>query len=88
LAVSLNRAPGIHALAADTDGVDGAAEMEGVVVKPNTLDTAHQAGAEARAMLNQNDAHSFFARIGQQVITGPTFTLVNGFRAILIGSPA
>lgn len=79
LALALEKAAGIHALAGDTDGVDGAAEVAGAVIGPGTLETAGAAEALAR-----NDAHSFFARAGTQVVTGPTLTNVNDFRAILI----
>ncbi|MCZ7676617.1 MAG: glycerate kinase [Roseovarius sp.] len=84
LALALDGAPGIHAIACDTDGIDGAAEVAGAVVGPDTL--AH--GADAAAALADNDAHSFFGRIGAQVVTGPTLTNVNDFRAILIEAPA
>lgn len=80
LAVALDGAPGIHALACDTDGVDGAAEFAGAVVSPDTLSKAPDA-ADALAI---NDAHGFFGRIGDQVVTGPTLTNVNDFRAILV----
>ena len=80
LAVALDGAPGIHALACDTDGVDGAAEVAGAVVSPDTLSKPPDA-ADALAI---NDAHGFFGRIGDQVVTGPTLTNVNDFRAILV----
>lgn len=80
LAVALDGAPGIHALACDTDGVDGAAEVAGAVVSPDTLSKAPDA-ADALAI---NDAHGYFWRIGDQVVTGPTLTNVNDFRAILV----
>ncbi len=80
LAVALDGAPGIHALACDTDGVDGAAEVAGAIVSPDTLAKAPDA-ADALAI---NDAHGFFGRIGDQVVTGPTLTNVNDFRAILV----
>lgn len=80
LAVALDGAPGIHALACDTDGVDGAAEVAGAVVSPDTLSKAPDA-ADALAI---NDAHGYFGRIGDQVVTGPTLTNVNDFRAILV----
>ncbi|WP_275263518.1 glycerate kinase type-2 family protein [Roseovarius dicentrarchi] len=85
LALHLNGAPGIHAIACDTDGVDGAAEVAGAVITPETLQTAAQRGADPAAALAENDAHSFFAALGAQVVTGPTLTNVNDFRAILIG---
>ncbi|MEO0385357.1 MAG: glycerate kinase [Pseudomonadota bacterium] len=84
LAIALDGAPGIHALACDTDGVDGAAEVAGAMVAPDTLATAQAKGIDPAASLANNDAHSFFASIASQVITGPTLTNVNDFRAILI----
>ena len=84
LAVALDGAPGIHALACDTDGVDGAAEVAGAQVAPDTLARARAAGVSPEKALQNNDAHSFFAAIGGQVVTGPTLTNVNDFRAILI----
>lgn len=84
LALALNGAAGIHAIACDTDGIDGAAEVAGAIVTPETLAKARRAGADPAAHLAANDAHSFFAAIGAQVITGPTLTNVNDFRAILI----
>jgi hydroxypyruvate reductase len=86
LALALNGAAGIHALAADTDGVDGAAEVAGAVISPDTMPRARACGLDAAAMLDDNDAHTFFARLGAQVVTGPTRTNVNDFRAILVTS--
>ncbi|MBC2835750.1 glycerate kinase type-2 family protein [Paragemmobacter straminiformis] len=85
LALALNGAAGIHAIACDTDGVDGAAEVAGAIVTPETLRRATALGLDAAAFLARNDAHSFFAALGAQVVTGPTLTNVNDFRAILIG---
>ena len=84
LALHLHGYERIHALACDTDGVDGAAEVAGAIVTPDTLTRSRSDAAEALA---QNDAHSFFAALGDQVITGPTLTNVNDFRAILIEAP-
>ena len=84
LAIALNGTGGIHALACDTDGVDGAAEVAGAVVTPATLNVASNAKLDAKDCLARNDAHSFFKAIKAQVITGPTLTNVNDFRAILI----
>ncbi|MBC7133468.1 MAG: glycerate kinase [Roseovarius sp.] len=84
LALALDGAPGIHALACDTDGVDGAAEVAGAVIGPQTLMRARAAGVDPEAALMRNDAHGFFGAIGGQVVTGPTRTNVNDFRAILI----
>ena len=82
LALALDGHPQIHAIACDTDGVDGAAEVAGALVGPDTLTTPGAAAA-----LTRNDAHSWFAKAGSQVITGPTLTNVNDFRAILILPP-
>lgn len=87
LALALDGAPGIHAIACDTDGVDGAAEVAGAVIGPDTLSKARAAGYDPQKALAANDAHGFFGAIGDQVVTGPTLTNVNDFRAILI-SPA
>lgn len=84
MAVALRGAGGIHALACDTDGVDGAAEVAGAVIAPDTLARAIAAGIDAAAALAINDAHRFFGVIGCQVVTGPTLTNVNDFRAILV----
>ncbi|WP_460071756.1 glycerate kinase type-2 family protein [Roseibium sp. ROS1] len=85
LAFALRGAPGIHALACDSDGVDGAAEVAGAVIGPDTLARADKAGADVEEALLTNDAHRFFDTIGDQVVTGPTLTNVNDFRAIWIG---
>ena len=82
LALALDGHPQIHAIACDTDGVDGAAEVAGALVGPSSLATPGAAEALAR-----NDAHSWFARAKGQVVTGPTLTNVNDFRAILIQPP-
>jgi hydroxypyruvate reductase len=84
LALALNGAAGIHAIACDTDGVDGAAEVAGAVIGPDTLRRAQAAGWDAGEALARNDAHSFFAAVGGQVVTGPTLTNVNDFRGVLI----
>jgi hydroxypyruvate reductase len=84
LTVALDGHPRIHALAGDTDGVDGQEEIAGAVTAPDTLARAWQRGLKAKEMLADNDAHSFFSALGDSVITGPTLTNVNDFRAILI----
>lgn len=84
LAIALQGARGVHAIACDTDGVDGAAEVAGAFVGPDTLTRASAAGIDPQSSLDMNDAHSFFARLGDQIVTGPTLTNVNDFRAILI----
>lgn len=84
LALALNGAPGVHALAADTDGVDGAEEVAGAFVAPDTLARARAHGLRARDSLDDNDAHTFFRVLGDSLVTGPTLTNVNDFRAILL----
>lgn len=84
LAIALGGVSGIHALACDTDGVDGAAEVAGAMVTPDTLAKARAKSIDPAASLTNNDAHCFFASIGDQVVTGPTLTNVNDFRAILV----
>ncbi len=84
LAVALNDQAGVFALAGDTDGVDGAEEIAGALLTPDTLARAWAMGMNPRAYLDNNDAHSFFQALGDSVVTGPTLTNVNDFRAILI----
>ncbi|MCX8517191.1 MAG: glycerate kinase, partial [Rhodoferax sp.] len=75
----------IHALAADTDGVDGMEELAGALITPSTLTRAHALGLKPQDFLRGNDAHSFFQRLGDSVVTGPTLTNVNDFRAVVVG---
>jgi hydroxypyruvate reductase len=84
LALALDGAEGIHALACDTDGVDGAAEVAGAVIGPELLKKAAELHCDPEVALQRNDAHSFFAALDAQVVTGPTLTNVNDFRAILV----
>jgi hydroxypyruvate reductase len=84
LALHLNGAVGISALAADTDGIDGSEDNAGAIVTPDTLARARAKGLDARAVLGDNDGYGFFEALGDLVITGPTLTNVNDFRAILI----
>lgn len=88
LAVALNGLPHVHAIAGDTDGVDGAEEIAGAYVTPNTLTRAWARGIHPRQRLDDNDGHGFFQALGNSVITGPTLTNVNDFRAIVIDGPA
>jgi len=83
LAIALGGAP-VHAIACDTDGVDGAEEVAGAIIGPETLVRADAAGIDLRAELADNNAHGAFERLGAQVVTGPTLTNVNDFRAVLI----
>jgi glycerate 2-kinase len=84
LALALGGAPGIAALAGGTDGIDGTEDNAGAVILPDTLARAARAGLEPRAMLDDNDAYSFFSALGDLLVTGPTQTNVNDFRAILV----
>lgn len=83
-AIALNGQSGIHVLACDTDGVDGAAEVAGAYAGPETLALARQSGCDPFDALKTNDAHSFFGRLNSQIVTGPTLTNVNDFRAVLV----
>jgi glycerate 2-kinase len=83
-AIALEGKAGIHVLACDTDGVDGAAEVAGAYAGPDVIERAAKAGVSAQKALTNNDAHSFFAAADSQIITGPTLTNVNDFRAIFI----
>ena len=84
LALALDGAPGVFATACDTDGIDGTEDNAGALVMPDTLARARAAGEDAAARLAANDAYGFFARLGDLVMTGPTLTNVNDFRAILV----
>lgn len=84
MGIALGGHPRIHALAGDTDGVDGVAEIAGAYICPDTLARAHAMGLKPNDSLNDNDGHGFFGRLGDAVVTGPTLTNVNDFRAILV----
>ena len=84
LGIALGGHPRIHALAADTDGVDGQEEIAGAYLAPDTLERAWALGIKPRDALANNDGHGFFEALGDSVITGPTLTNVNDFRAIFI----
>ena len=86
LAIALDGDDGIAAIACDTDGIDGSEDNAGALVMPDTLARAAAAELKARERLADNDAYGFFAAIDDLVVTGPTFTNVNDFRAILISS--
>lgn len=87
LAVALNGHPGIWALAADTDGIDGVEDNAGAILTPDTLSQAMALGLSARERLDNNDSHGFFAALNTLVMTGPTRTNVNDFRAIVVTNP-
>lgn len=86
LARALDGEAGIHALAADTDGIDGSEDNAGAIVGPTTLARARALGVSAEAMLDAHDSYRYFEMLGDLVVTGPTHTNVNDFRAILIGA--
>ena len=83
-AIALHGEPGVHVLAADTDGIDGIEDNAGAIVTPDTLARAAALGLAPAAYLDGNDGYSFFAALSDLVVTGPTFTNVNDFRAILV----
>jgi glycerate 2-kinase len=84
LAIALDGRRGIYAIAGDTDGVDGQEDIAGALVTPDTLARAWSKGIRPRQSLADNDGHGFFGALGDSVITGPTLTNVNDFRAILV----
>jgi glycerate 2-kinase len=84
LAVALDGAEGIYALAADTDGIDGSEDNAGAWLAPDSILRAAMKGIDVKACLANNDGYSFFQAAGSLVVTGPTLTNVNDFRAILI----
>ena len=84
LALGLQEQKGVWALAADTDGIDGVEDNAGASVAPDTLTRARAQGLSLTDHLDRNDAVGFFEPLGDLVVTGPTFTNVNDFRAVLI----
>lgn len=84
LSVALDGLKGVHALAADTDGIDGSEDNAGAVALDDILAQAAKAGVDAKAHLANNDGYGFFSRTDSLIVTGPTLTNVNDFRAILI----
>jgi len=84
LAVALEGVPNVHAIAADTDGIDGSEDNAGAVLSPDTLARAAVHRLDARKHLEANDSYGFFSALGDLVVTGPTRTNVNDYRAILL----
>ena len=82
--LALDGLPGVYALAADTDGIDGTEENAGARLAPDSLARARALGLDPRAFLEANDAYTLFAALGDLIVTGPTRTNVNDFRALLI----
>lgn len=87
LTIALNGNPAIHAIACDTDGIDGSEDNAGAIAGPDSLARARAKGLDAKAMLANNDGYGFFSAIGDLVVTGPTRTNVNDFRVILVAKP-
>jgi len=77
--------PGVHAIACDTDGIDGTEDNAGALLAPDSMDRASALGLSARSFLEANDSYSFFEKLSDLVVTGPTRTNVNDYRAILVG---
>jgi glycerate 2-kinase len=83
LALELEGAPDLYAIACDTDGIDGVTEAAGAIITPDSLERAARFGLDAQALLENNDAYSFFAALDDLVVVGPTGTNVNDFRCVL-----
>ena len=84
LGLALKSQPGVYAMAGDTDGVDGVAEIAGALLMPDTLIRARAQDLNPAQSLDNNDGHGFFGALGDAVITGPTLTNINDFRVVLI----
>ena len=84
LAAALDGAKGIAALACDTDGIDGTEDNAGAILLPDSIARAAACGVSLKAALSNNDAYGFFRSLGDLIVTGPTLTNVNDFRAILV----
>ena len=87
LALALDGDSGVWAIACDTDGIDGTQDNAGALLSPDTLARAAAKGLDAGAYLADNDGYGFFSALGDLVVTGPTFTNVNDFRAVLVENP-
>ncbi|MBI3068056.1 MAG: glycerate kinase, partial [Betaproteobacteria bacterium] len=84
LAIDLAGVEGVHALACDTDGIDGSEDNAGALLAPDTLARAAKKTLDAAGMLDNNDGYGFFSALGDLVATGPTRTNVNDYRVILV----
>lgn len=82
--MALDGLPGVHALACDTDGIDGSEDNAGALLQPDSLARATGLRLRARTLLDNNDGYGFFSALGDLVVSGPTRTNVNDFRAMLI----
>lgn len=86
LLVELEGIDGVHALACDTDGIDGSEDNAGAIIGPDSLARCAELGVDAAARLDDNDGYGAFAALGDLIVTGPTLTNVNDFRAILVST--
>jgi len=84
LSLGIELEPGVHAMAADTDGIDGSEDNAGAFMTPDSLDRASKKGLDAKALLAKHDSYGFFSALGDLPVTGPTRTNVNDYRAILV----
>ncbi len=84
MSLALDGAKGIYTLSCDTDGIDGSEDNAGAFISPDTLGRADEAGIDAKTFLQNNDSYGFFEAVGGLVVTGPTCTNVNDFRAVLV----
>lgn len=84
LQLALKGTAHVYALAVDTDGIDGSGDNAGAWFSPDCWQRAYQAGLDARTYLDQHNSYDYFAQLGNLLVTGPTLTNVNDFRAILI----
>jgi hydroxypyruvate reductase len=82
--VDLAGAENIHALACDTDGIDGSEDNAGAILTPDSLTRAGKKKLDAKRLLDDNDGYGFFSALGDLVVTGPTRTNVNDYRCILV----
>jgi glycerate 2-kinase len=84
LGIALDGQSDVYAIAGDTDGVDGTEDVAGAILTPDSLTRAHGLGLNPKTSLANNDGHGFFESLGDAIVTGPTLTNVNDFRAILV----
>src|SRR5438552_8306547 len=84
LSLGIELEPGVHAMAADTDGIDGSEDNAGAFMTPDSLDRASKKGLDAKALLAKHDSYGFFSALGDLLVTGPTRTNVNDYRALLV----
>jgi len=84
LSLGIELEPGVHAMAADTDGIDGSEDNAGAFMTPDSIKRASSKGIDAKALLAKHDSYGFFSALGDLLVTGPTRTNVNDYRAILV----